>query len=648
MRKIFLVLFFGLFFFNVKAQFTGPKKSGSNTIYQTDSTRNRKERKVTIEGKTHFKDYKVISLKNDTTFIDTTLSVKKHYKHNYIRKDNFELIAFHNQGQTYNKLGYSFQESAIFPSIGFNAKQYNYYTLNDLPYYYVPTPTSEMMYRKGLQQGQVLDAMLTANTSEQLNVSASYKGLRSLGRYKNALASHGNFRATFNYHTKNKRYFVRGHLYSFFLKNEENGGLTPQSIIYFESNDSNYTERSRLEVNFTDAENRFDGKRYYLDQVVTLFSNKSFENKSISNQIKPPTMRDSLAGNKPRINIDSIINSKRTLLKNTTNPALKKPNSISGIDSLAQTDNIVKNDSVYKAVSKDSINPFLKVSDSIEAIDSLALAAKNPLTDTISISNKEEKQLFNLRLGNTIMYETKHYRFTQGSASNFFGEAFVNNIEDHTSYQNFDGQLYLQLYSIYTGSLKFKTNYLTYNYHYNSVLYYDDYTVSDKLKGNALSVGGEWVKTFGNLQLKADASTILFGDINGNTLKTAISYQQDSLFSFQGYAEFTSKSPDFNKQLYQSDYKAYNWQNNFGNEKITTFGGAFNSEKWASVEASYNVIDNYTYFNETSKPEQATETLNYFKVKLLKAFTYKKFTLDNTVMYQSVVSGESFLEYQLG
>jgi len=643
MRNVFLVLFFGLFFLNSNAQFTRSEDSRGNSRYQNDSTQHRKERKVTIEGKTNYKDYKIISLKNDTTFIDTTLSVKKHYKHNYIRKDNFELMAFHNQGQTYNKLGYSFQESSIFPAIGFNAKQYNYYTLNDLPYYYVPTPTSEMMYRKGLQQGQVLDAMLTANTSEQLNISASYKGLRSLGKYKNVLASHGNFRATFNYHTKNKRYFVRGHMYSFDLNNEENGGLTPESVNYFESNDSNYTERSRLEVNFTDAENIFEGKRYYLDQVVTLFSNRSFEKKSSKSQIKPPTKSDSLTGNKPRIN---RINRDATQKSNReTQRPLKQLNVNSGIDSLSQTDKVVKNDSILKPakiVSKDSINPTLKVIDSTEVIDSLALVAKSPITDSISIANTEEKQLFNLRLGNAIMYETKHYRFSQANASNFFGESFVNDIQDHTSYQTFDGQLYLQLYSIYTGSLKFKTNYLTYNYHYNSVLYYDDYTISDKLKGDALSIGAEWIKTFGNLELKADASTILFGDINGNTLKTAVSYQQDSLFSVQGFAEFTSKSPDFNKQLYQSDYKDYNWQNNFGNEKITTFGGAFISEKWASVEASYNVIDNYTYFNEASKPEQATETLNYFKVKLSKAFTYKKFTLDNTVMYQSVVSGESF------
>ena len=625
MKNLLLILFFGLFFLNSQAQITKPNRTrptNTSNLYQSDSSSQyNKERKVTVEGKTHYTDYKVISLKNDTTFIDTTLSIQKQYKFNYIRKDNFELMAFHNQGQTYNKLGYDFNGSAMFPEMGFSAKQYNYYTLNDLDYYYVPTPTSEMMYKKGMQQGQVLDALLTANTSKQLNVSAAYKGLRSLGKYQSALSSHGNFRATFNYHTKNKGYYVRGHMYSFDIFNEENGGLTPQSVAYFETNNPDYTDRERLEVNFNNADNIFEGKRYYIDQVVTLFSNRSFEKKTDTKQQKAPTKIDKLR-NKPRVIKNDSINS-----------------NLKTVDSTLVIDTIHQNS---KIALKDTISTPLKIADTTKIVDSLAIASKGFKKDSILIADSKEKSLFNLQLGNSLLYQTKHYRYSQSAASSFFGKAFVNEIEDHTSYQNFEGQLYLQLYSIYTGSVKFKTNYFNYNYHYNSVLYYNDYVISDKLKGDALSIGAEWVKTFGDLQLKADASTILFGDIHGNTIKTAITYEMDSVFNFQGFAEFTSKSPDFNKQLYQSDYIDYNWQNNFGNEKIVTFGGVFNSRKWGSVEASYNAIDNYIYFNEDGKSEQATETLNYFKIKLLKEFTYGKFSLDNTVMYQSVISGESF------
>jgi hypothetical protein len=603
MRNVLFIVFLGLFFLNSNAQDTRPTRPSQNNMYQSDTTNFNNERTVKIDGVTKYTDYKVFTIKNDTTFIDTVLNIKKQYKFNYIRKDNFELMAFNNQGQTYNKLGYDFKDSSLFPEIGFGAKQYNYLTVNELPYYYVPTPTSELMYRKGLQQGQVLDALLTANTSKQLNVSAAYKGLRSLGKYKNELASYGSFRATFNYHTKNNRYYVRGHMYSFDFNNQENGGLTPQSISYFENNDPNYSDRSRLEVNFTDANNIFEGKRYYLDQIVTLFTNKSFDKKPKSQ----PT-------NIPVASTDSIQKSKAI--------AMAKRKAV--LDTLSLENQLTKIDST-------SINN-----------DPTAIASNKVKIDSTLVVENKEKPLFNLQLGNTLMYQTKHYRFFQTTANSFFGNAFESEISDHTSYQNFDGQLYLQLYSIYTGSLKFKTNYFNYNYHYNSILFYDDYTISNKLKGNALSIGAEWIKTFGDLQLKADASTILFGDLHGNSIKTAISYNLENIFNLNGFAEFTSKAPDFNKQLFQSDYVDYNWQNNFGNEKIVTFGGALNTSKWGSVEASYNAIDNYTFFNEEAKPEQASETLNYFKIKLMKEFTYGKFSLDNTVMYQNVISGNTF------
>ena len=35
--------------------------------------------------------YRIISAQRDTTHVDTTLSIKKEYKYNYLRRDDFEL-----------------------------------------------------------------------------------------------------------------------------------------------------------------------------------------------------------------------------------------------------------------------------------------------------------------------------------------------------------------------------------------------------------------------------------------------------------------------------------------------------------------------------------------------------------------------------
>ena len=73
---------------------------------------------MTLSAKTKYTDYKVFSFKKDTTYIDTTLTIQKEYKFNFLRKDNFELLGFHNQGQTFNNLGYQFDAISNFPDIG--------------------------------------------------------------------------------------------------------------------------------------------------------------------------------------------------------------------------------------------------------------------------------------------------------------------------------------------------------------------------------------------------------------------------------------------------------------------------------------------------------------------------------------------------
>jgi len=251
---------------------------------QNDSLNNSGEISVTLSGKTKYTDYKIISHNRDTTYIDTTLTIQKDYKFNYLRTDNFELLGFHNQGQTFTNLGYDFSNLKLFPDIGFTAKQFSYLDIDEIKYYKVPTPTTEITYRTGLQQGQVLDAIFTLNFSKRLNVSLSYKGIRSLGAYRRSLASNGNFRGAFHYRTKNNRYAMRGHLTSQDFFNEESGGLPQVEIDKFESNDDNYTTRARLDVNLNDAENQFNSKRIYLDHSYKLVAVKdTTNNKDFSN-----------------------------------------------------------------------------------------------------------------------------------------------------------------------------------------------------------------------------------------------------------------------------------------------------------------------------------------------------------------------------
>jgi hypothetical protein len=284
------VFFFFLFIlFSATAAFSQKKfvdgKFNNVDLNVNDSLR-AGETKIILSGKTKYTDYKVFSHKRDTSYIDTTLTLKKEYTFNYLRTDNFELLAFHNQGQTFNNLGYSFNNIKQFPDIGFTGKQFSYLDIDEIKYFEVPTTTTEILYRTGLQQGQVLDALFTLNFSKRLNVSLSYKGLRSLGAYRRSLASNGNFRGTFHYRTKENQYQIRGHLASQDFYNEESGGLTADALASFISEDPDFNNRARLDVNLTDSENQFDSNRTYLEQSFKLLSNKDTITKNDFSNLK--------------------------------------------------------------------------------------------------------------------------------------------------------------------------------------------------------------------------------------------------------------------------------------------------------------------------------------------------------------------------
>lgn len=219
--------------------------------------------KVTI------KDYKIISFARDTTFLDTTLTLNKEYKYNYLRKDDFELMPFANVGQPYNKLGVSFERKNNYPKIGARARHLNYDEMEDVAYYNVATPMSDLLFKTTFEQGQLLDALLTFNTSERLNFSIGFEGMRSLGKYQFNQGESGNFRATSNYVTKNGRYDIRAHIAAQDMTNEENGGLlNPESE--FESKEDNFDEPAKINIRFSNATNKILGKRYFFDHRYKL------------------------------------------------------------------------------------------------------------------------------------------------------------------------------------------------------------------------------------------------------------------------------------------------------------------------------------------------------------------------------------------
>tara|TARA_B110000003_G_scaffold9602_1_gene9898 strand:- start:21142 stop:23121 length:1980 start_codon:yes stop_codon:yes gene_type:complete len=264
-------------------------KSGRNNFMLNDSisgSGNSKTRKINLSAETKYTDYKIFSFYKDTSFVDTTLNIKKNYKFNFLRKDNFGLLPFHNIGQTFNRLTYDYDQIGSIPDIGFTAKQFSFKNVEDIGYYEVPTPTSEIMFLTTLEQGQFLESFFSLNFSKRKNVSISYTGLRSLGKYREALVSQGNFRTTFYYVTKKGHYKIRSHLSTQDILNEESGGLTNESLQAFKDNDPNFSDRARMDVNLNDTENFFKSSRFYFEHDFKILSSKDSVSKKDFTNLK--------------------------------------------------------------------------------------------------------------------------------------------------------------------------------------------------------------------------------------------------------------------------------------------------------------------------------------------------------------------------
>jgi len=233
-------------------------------------------------------DYKIMYLDGTEKVVDTSLSLEGEYTFNFLREDYFEYLPLPNMGEGFNKLGYNFHDQPFTPQMGARVKHFGYFEKEDVPYYEAPSAYTELFFKSTFQQGQFLDTSLAINTSPKFNIAVSFRGFRSLGKYVSALSRSRQFRLSTQYQTFNQRYRLRMHQTTQSLENEVNGGLTNDSVYFFE-NAPNYVEadesgnpvldedgneqivfydgfldRNRLGTQIQ-ADNVLEGKRYFME-----------------------------------------------------------------------------------------------------------------------------------------------------------------------------------------------------------------------------------------------------------------------------------------------------------------------------------------------------------------------------------------------
>ena len=525
MKIVFSVLFLFLTFLGV-SQVTPVKKSKESLIKSQEQKDKDKARKAPITS------YRIINIERDTTYADTSLTIKDQYEYNYLRKDIFGLMPFANEGQTYNTLQYNLNPVSPLPGIGYSAKQFDYIQANQVNYYSVATPFTELYFKTVIAQGQSADSFVTLNISESFNFSLNYRGEKSEGRYINQATSTASFRFTASYKTKDNRYYANAHYAGQNLGNEENGGITnPENFI---SKDPSFNNRITLQVFLNDATSTFKGNRYFIDQNFRV--------------------------------------------------------------------------------------------------------------------NKTETEN-NLYLTAQTIFEKQYFEYTQNTLAstigtesfNRFGPSYVfSNANDKTKYNKWYNKLGAVYENKTLGKFQFFIDDFRYNYYYNSIFVSKDQVIPSSLNDVINSVGGQYEYKKEKWNGKFLFSTSISNQAMTN-LDAFLNYKYDEKNQISFQYQNISKVPDNIYDLHQSNYIEYNWYNDFKNEKNNNI--IINATtQWLNASFQVSTLNDHLYFsddisNDTIQivtPKQYSKTIKYLSLKLSKEITYRKFALDNTLLFQQV------------
>ena len=156
MNRFFLVL---IFFSSPLIIFSQDEMTDEEVLRGKEQLKQETEKKSEKKDSIPITDYKYFFSNGIEKSVDTTLTIYKDYKFNFIREDDFELLSFANVGHTYNKLGYNFNDEFKLPQYGTRGKHYSYY---------------EIEFPLATQQAQAQAPVAWKNVRHQISILLSF------------------------------------------------------------------------------------------------------------------------------------------------------------------------------------------------------------------------------------------------------------------------------------------------------------------------------------------------------------------------------------------------------------------------------------------------------------------------------------------
>lgn len=189
--------------------------------------------------------------------VDTTLHLFQRYE------PVKDAATLGNTGKAYSPLLFDYKPGQGF-DLGENVFRAYLPTSENVTYYQVSSPFSELYYVSGSSKEQIFKAIHTQNVTKQLNLALNFNIINSVGTFRRQNTDISNYIITGNYATKNKRYKVLAHAIFDKWYNYENGGL-----LYVSDFTTRLLDRSDLfDVQLLQAQNRVKETGVFVKQYL--------------------------------------------------------------------------------------------------------------------------------------------------------------------------------------------------------------------------------------------------------------------------------------------------------------------------------------------------------------------------------------------
>ena len=255
---------------------------------------------------------------------------------------------------------------------------------------------------------------------------------------------------------------------------------------------------------------------------------------------------------------------------------------------------------------------------------------------------------YKMSIGYSISLEKKNYKYDHRFANTYFYGKYDTNISDSTSFDNLENKIFLEFNNKSLGKLKLNFYHIKWDYNLGQDDYEKDTLLSKSISANQLAAQVNWQK-----EIFGTSSRILaYQSIKNNYATRSIKIETEKDISdktnIMATFNYRSQPLNFNFYLFQSDFKKYNWENpDLSNQDFSTLSIGLNHKKFGSIRGEWNLINNFTFFNNTT-PEfdlnrkfsvevfQLANRLDYFKARMDQRFDFGKFTLANNIQFQKV------------